>query len=137
MHWHLFNLKLCCLWCVSIAKCPKEILPYCPKRKINLDFLIYMISHWHSVKFSYLTFLKMRKHFLIIPVCVNTWICCIYSKLYSLTYLLSFSKIWLAFLTKNTIVKVFKKENKTNIPTFFFFWVTFDVFSKFGTVELG
>lgn len=52
--------------------CPKKILPYCPKSKINLDFVIYMISHWHSVKFSCLTFLKMRKHLLIIPVCVNT-----------------------------------------------------------------
>lgn len=58
-----------------------------------------------------------------------------YSKKYSITYLLSFSKSWLEFLTKNTTVKVIKRENKINILSFFA--VSFNVFGKLGIVELG
>lgn len=58
-----------------------------------------------------------------------------YSKQYSITYLLSFSKVWLEFLTKNTTVKVIKRENKINILSFFA--VSFNVFGKLGIVELG
>lgn len=36
MHWHLFNLKLFCPWCVFTDMRTKEILPYCPESKTNL-----------------------------------------------------------------------------------------------------
>lgn len=98
MHWHLFNLKL--FWCVFMDLHMKEMLASYPDFKIGLgcsSSLMWLVTviQWNVISLSG----KRGSIFYHIYLCDHSpWIGHIYSKLYSITYLVNLSKIWLEFL---------------------------------------
>lgn len=108
MHWHLFHLKVFWSLRVFIDSHTKEKLPCYPNCKIGLccsSSLTWLVT---VMKCSCLTSLENEGAFFY-HICLcdrSPWTCHIYSKLYSVAYFLSLSKIQLEFLTRNTTVKV-------------------------------